>query len=85
LNIFVLRQKDDKVLEVREQWLVLRRDVISGELKYYLSNAPKNTPVETFARISVMRWPIESCFEEGKQELGMGDYQLRSYLGWHIT
>jgi SRSO17 transposase len=62
---------------------MLRRDVISKELKYYLSNASKDTPIESFARISVMRWPIESCFEEGKQELGMGDYQLRSYLGWH--
>lgn len=83
LNVFVLRQGDNELLEVREQQLVLRRNVLSGECKTYLSNAPQNTPLETFARISVMRWPIESCFEEGKQELGMGDYQLRSYKGWH--
>lgn len=82
--VFVVRQKKDgRALERRERQLVLRRDVLSGELKTYLSNAPKHTPLETFARISVMRWPIESCFEEGKQELGMGDYQVRSYRGWH--
>lgn len=64
-------------------WLVCRRDVFSGETKYYLSNAPANTPLTTFVRVSGMRWPIESCFEDGKQELGLGDYQLRSWLGWH--
>jgi SRSO17 transposase len=83
LDVFVVQKSDRDELALRNQWLVLRRDVLSKELKHYLSNAPKHTPLETFARVSVMRWPIESCFEEGKQELGMGDYQLRSYRGWH--
>jgi SRSO17 transposase len=30
-----------------------------------------------------MRWPIETCFEDGKQLLGMGDYEVRSFCGWH--
>ena len=30
-----------------------------------------------------MRWRIETCFEEGKQYLGMGDYEVRSWRGWH--
>ena len=30
-----------------------------------------------------LRWPIEICFEEGKQYLGMGDYEVRSWRGWH--
>ena len=66
-----------------EVWLVLRRDVVSAELKTYLSNAPADTPLETLVRLSGMRWPIERCFEEGKQHLGMGDYQVRSWRGWH--
>jgi len=66
-----------------EVWLVLRRGVVSGELKTYLSNAPAGTPLETLVRLSGMRWPIETCFEEGKQHLGMGDYQVRSWRGWH--
>lgn len=66
-----------------EVWLVLRRNVSDGELKCYLSNAPEDTPLPEFARLSGMRWPIETCFEDGKQQLGMGDYQVRSWRGWH--
>lgn len=66
-----------------EAWLVLRRDVITREVKYYLSNASAETELTTLVRISGMRWPIETCFEEGKQLLGMGDYEVRTWRGWH--
>jgi SRSO17 transposase len=64
-------------------WLVLRRHVETGELKTYLCNAPVDTALETRVRMSGMRWPIETCFEDGKQLLGMGDYEVRSWTGWH--
>lgn len=64
-------------------WLICRRQVDTDEFKFYLSNAPPETPLTKFAQISGMRWPIETCFEDGKQELGLGDYQVRSWLGWH--
>jgi SRSO17 transposase len=78
-----------RVIAVREAlpgpdvWLVLRRHVETGELKIYLSNAPVDTAVETHVRMSGMRWPIETCFEDSKQLLGMGDYEVRSWTGWH--
>ena len=65
-----------------EVWLVLRR-TLNGEFKTYLSNAPLDIPLPTLVRMSGMRWPIETCFEEGKQYLGMGDYEVRSWRGWH--
>ena len=64
-------------------WLVLRRSLTDGELKTYLCNAPADLPHQRLAGISGMRWPIETCFEVGKQELGMGDYEVRSWRGWH--
>ena len=64
-------------------WLVLRRHVETGELKTYLCNAPVDTAAETQVRMSGMRWPIETCFEDSKQLLGMGDYEVRSWSGWH--
>lgn len=64
-------------------WRILRRNPETGELKTYLSNAPAETPLTTLVRLSGMRWPIERCFEEGKQHLGLGDYEVRSWRGWH--
>ena len=66
-----------------EVWLVFRRHVETDERKTYLCNAPAGTSLETLARLSGMRWPIETCFEQGKQYLGMGDYEVRSWRGWH--
>jgi len=66
-----------------EVWLVLRRNLVTGALKTYLSNAPADTPLATLVRLSGMRWPIETCFEDGKQYLGMGDYEVRGWRGWH--
>ncbi|WP_197036176.1 IS701 family transposase [Fischerella sp. PCC 9605] len=66
-----------------EVWLLVRRHVETGVLKLYLSNAPADTAIEILVRISGMRWPIETCFEQGKQLLGMGDYEVRSWRGWH--
>jgi SRSO17 transposase len=66
-----------------EVWLVLRRRRNDGELKTFLSNAPADSTPARLVRTSGMRWPIETCFEVGKQELGMGDYEVRSWRGWH--
>lgn len=66
-----------------EVWLGLRRHVETGELKTSLSNAPGDMAAETLVRMSGMRWPIETCCEDGKQRLGLGDYDVRSWTGWH--
>jgi SRSO17 transposase len=50
---------------------------------YYISNAPASTPQRTFVWLSGLRWAIEQCFEEGKTELGMDQYEVRKYPGWH--
>jgi len=66
-----------------EVWLVLRRHLETGELKTYLCNAPVDTTLAQLVHMSGMRWPIETCFEDSKQLLGMGDYEVRSWTGWH--
>jgi len=65
-------------------WVVFRRSRSEPrELKAFLSNAPRDTPTGELVRVSGMRWPIETCFEEAKGSLGMADYQTRFWRGWH--
>ncbi len=64
-------------------WLLLRRNPETGERKTYLSNAPLATSLPTLVRMSGMRWPIATCFEQGKQDLGLGDDEVRSWQGEH--
>lgn len=65
-------------------WLVLRRNLDEpGVVKYYLSNAPATLETTRLARLSGMRWPIELIFEVSKDELGMDQYETRSWQGWH--
>jgi SRSO17 transposase len=67
-----------------EVWLIIRRNLEDPSIiKYYFSNAPATTPVIEFVRISGMRWPIETIFEEAKGEVGFDHYEMRSWLGWH--
>lgn len=70
-----------------EVWVLVRYKVIGPDdqpkVKLYLSNAPADTPLEELVRVCGMRWPIESSFEEGKGELGMDQYELRFWRGWH--
>lgn len=76
----VIEQRDG--LPGKECWLFLRRNA-DGEIKYALCNAPQDAPMEEMVQMSGRRWSIEQLFQEGKSYLGMGDYEVRSYTGWH--
>ena len=44
-------------------------------------------PDVELVRVAGTRWAIEECFEVAKQEVGLSDYEIRSWHGWyrHIT
>jgi SRSO17 transposase len=68
----------------QEVWLIIRRNLDDPSvIKFYFSNAPVEMPLIEFVRISGMRWPIETVFEEAKGELGFDHYEMRSWIGWH--
>ena len=65
-------------------WVVFRQSLSDPpELKVFLSNAPAEMPQRELVRVSGLRWPIETCFKQAKGNLGMDQYQTRSWRGWH--
>jgi SRSO17 transposase len=74
-----------------KKWLVVRRRLVAGEKPaeraYVLVFAPAETTLAEMAQAIGTRWTIEQCFEEGKGEVGLDHYEVRSWHGWyrHIT
>jgi SRSO17 transposase len=67
-----------------EVWLVVERGLEQeAKSKDYLSNAAPDVPLLTLAQVGHTRWPVEDCFLQGKQEVGLDAYEVRSWLGWH--
>ena len=60
-------------------WLIAARHTLSGEVKYFVSNAPSGTPLEQLLRVAFNRWPVERCFQDAKSELGLSHFEVRNY------
>ena len=64
-------------------WAVYRRNRDGSEPRYYLSNAPEDTSLETLAYVGGSRWRIETEFETEKSDVGLDEYETRTWAGWH--
>jgi len=63
-------------------WLYIRR-LGDGSCKFSFCNAPWDTSLHIIREAALMRWPIEQCFEECKNELGLDHYEARSWNAWY--
>jgi SRSO17 transposase len=71
-----------------DHWLLVRRSRKDPkDLAYYVVFGPEDATLATLARVAGRRWAVEECFEAAKQEVGLADYEIRSWHGWrrHIT
>ena len=78
----IVAERDD--LPGPDLWLVIERSCDQAPyIKYYVSNAAPECPLLEMAQAGHNRWPVEDCFLRGKQELGLDDYEVRGWRGWH--
>jgi SRSO17 transposase len=80
-----------------QHWLLVRRDASGpgdsgnpgdrGDRAYYFCAAPLDATPQDLAIAAGQRWAIETCFQTAKQDAGLDEYEVRSWIGWyrHIT
>ena len=61
-------------------WLILASNDQTGEEKFFLSNAPADTPVEVLVRVAFRRFHVEHGFRLCKAELGFTHFEGRNYV-----
>lgn len=70
-----------------EECLVVTRELQSdGTYRhdYYLGFARGETvALSEWARVAKAEHRIEECLQRAKSETGLGDYQVRTWIGWH--
>ncbi len=66
-----------------EPWyLIVARNALDLEdLKYFVAQVPRETPLTALLHVGFSRWRVERCFEDQKTELGFDHFEGRSYVG----
>ena len=64
--------------------LLIRRKLAHPEVfTFSLTLAPEAAGLSDLVRVAGTRWTIEACFEAAKGEVGLDQYEVRSWTGWH--
>jgi SRSO17 transposase len=68
----------------RRRWLLVRRSADDpDELAYYVACGPEATATTDLVHCCGQRWQIEECFAQAKGEVGLDQYEVRTWAGWH--
>jgi SRSO17 transposase len=65
----------------KDVWLYVRK-LDDDSLKFAVSNESAEASIEAIRKPALMRWGIEQCFKECKDNLGMDHYEVRTWPGW---
>lgn len=81
-EVWVWDGKEDKA---RRRTLVITKTADKKpKIKYSLSNGNIDDYTnKEYAYFQIQRYWVERTFDDNKNELGMSDYQIRNWIGWH--
>jgi SRSO17 transposase len=65
-------------------WLLIRRSGDDGDdLAYFLAYGADDTSEAELLRVCGVRWQVEECFAQAKGEVGLDQYEVRTWDAWH--
>jgi SRSO17 transposase len=70
------------------RWFLVRRTLSApDEVQGHVAFAPQGATLQQLVRVAGQRWTMEVAFEAAKGEVGLDQYEVRSWQGWyrHIT
>ena len=77
---FCLREGNSHVaVPTRAHRLIVARNVVTGEVKRFVSNAASSVALAELLRVAFTRWAVERCFQDAKGELGLSHFEVRNY------
>jgi SRSO17 transposase len=79
IKVWVMNNETQEFLEV---YLLIRKN-IDGSFQYAVGYNPVKSTIIEMAKAQAQRVFVERVFEEGKNIVGMADYQVRSWDGFH--
>jgi SRSO17 transposase len=78
-----VRAKEERRIGPEERLVVMRTVEAKPRTDYSLSNAGPEVPLSELVRARFTRHRIEEVFGAAKGEVGLGQYEVRSWVGWH--
>jgi SRSO17 transposase len=87
LKLRVLRKSvyvwDKQIGQGRRYELLVTENLDGQDRKYSLTNQKASTSTQRLSWMQRQRYWVERCFEDGKSQCGMADYQVRLWKAWH--
>ena len=78
-----VRTKEERRVGPEERLVVTRTVEAKPQVHYSLSNAGPEVSLSELVRVRFTRHRIEEVFGAAKGEVGLGQYEVRSWAGWH--
>lgn len=68
----------------RARWVLIRRSLADrSERAYYRVYAPATITLSEVVRVTGSRWKIEEGYEQAKGEVGLDQYEVRTWRAWY--